>query len=127
MIYRVCLARDFAALQGLGSPVRDAKGLGPLQPTGGYDLTIQATIVFDESQLTDRGWFVDTDAVEDVLQATADYLASDKWTRLFEFRPTFELVSRWAYYKLAADIPQLASVKLINRTIGTATEYTTRQ
>ena len=123
MNYVVELERSFRANQGLASPVRRAKGLAAAVPDGGFSVVLRLGITFKESQLTSSGWFVDTDAVEDLLTAQCDLLASKKWTELFDFRPTFELVARQVFRELQADMPQLAYVELENTTLGVTTRF----
>ncbi|MDB5178316.1 MAG: hypothetical protein JWN01_259 [Patescibacteria group bacterium] len=123
MSYVVTLRKEFKALQGLKSPIRDAKKLAPLQPVDGYSITLTAAIRFDDDQMGERGWFVDTDSLDDILAATASHLSSQKWTELFEFRPTFEQVARWTYQKLAPQITQLAYIELDNKTLGATVRY----
>lgn len=122
MSYAVTLQRTFKALQGLKSPIRDGKKLAPLQPTDGYQLTLRVGIAFADGQLGDRGWFVDTDSLDDILDATVAEL-SHKWTERFDFRPTFELVTRWAYQHLATQIQQLSFVEIHNQTLGITVRY----
>lgn len=123
MKYTVKVQKKFKALQGLESPIRHAKGLPALQPVDGYDTALHITIAFDESQLGKRGWFVDTDGLDDAINAITGHLSSAKWTDLFDFRPTFELVARWVYQELEPKVPQLISIELENQTIGTMTKY----
>jgi hypothetical protein len=123
-MYTVEVRKSFKALQGLKSPVRASKGLSSLVPENGFDVTMTVGIMFDISQLNERGWFVDTDAIEEEINKYCDYLSSDKWTNLFPHRPTFELVSKLAYEKLQSSIPQLKYVELTNNTIGVTTKYT---
>lgn len=122
-MYQVEISRSFKAKQGLKSPVRASDGLAPLGSD--FDAILKVGIIFQAEQLTERGWFVDTDAVEKQVAAISEYLASDTWTKLFDFRPTFELVSKWVADKLH-EIPQLEYVELENRTIPVKTRYTVR-
>jgi hypothetical protein len=124
-MYHLEISQVFQANQGLKSPVRAAEGLQPL--TTSFTVMINVGINFSDDQLTSRGWFVDTDAVERQLAHCADYLASDAWTQLFEFRPTFELVAKWTYDRLSKDIPQLQYVELDNKTIAVKTRYEGRE
>jgi 6-pyruvoyltetrahydropterin/6-carboxytetrahydropterin synthase len=124
MSYTVTITRKFKAVQGLKSPIRQAKGQAPLQPTDGYDITLHVSVTFAESQLNDRGWFIDTDSLDDIIDALCTRLSSAKWTELFEFRPTFELVARWIFQQLAPQIPQLTQIMIENHTLGASTTYT---
>lgn len=123
-MYCVEISQSFIARQGLRSPVREADGLPPLVGESGFSVEMRAGIEFAEGQLTSRGWFVDTDAVEKQIKQCADHLASDTWTGLFNFRPTFELVAKWAYEELSKTIPQLQYIELENKTITVKTRYT---
>jgi 6-pyruvoyltetrahydropterin/6-carboxytetrahydropterin synthase len=122
-MYTVELYQSFNVRQGLKSPVRGLGGLPPLISEDGFDVTLRIGIKFSDSQLTDKGWFVDTDAVEKELEKCAQYLSSNTWTQLFEFRPTFELVARWVYNNIIKSYPQLAYVELENTTIAVRTRY----
>ncbi|MFI7166627.1 MULTISPECIES: hypothetical protein [Rhodococcus] len=53
----------------------------------------------------------------------AERLASGVWPEIFDFRPSFENVAKWAFTELASTIPQLTYVELDNETIGVATRY----
>jgi 6-pyruvoyltetrahydropterin/6-carboxytetrahydropterin synthase len=80
-----------------------------------------ATSVADN--LTERGWFFDTDALSARLAAWADLLSDGSWTDRFPFRPTFELVARHLYGELVPEVPDLAFVELEDRTYGSRTRY----
>lgn len=105
------------------SPIRDAKGLPGLQPVDGYDISLIVGVQFQENQLNDKGWFIDTDSASDTLEDMNKHLSSKKWTELFEFRPTFELVSRWIHEQLSTKIPQLAYVEIKNKTFDIVIKY----
>lgn len=122
-MYYVEISQSFSARQGLKSPVRKADGLPALITESGFDIRMSIGISFADDQLTSRGWFVDTDAVEKQVKQCVDYLASDTWTQLFDFRPTFELVAKWVYEELSKTIPQLQYVELENTTIAVKTQY----
>lgn len=124
MKYVLEIEKAFNASQGLKSPIRDSKGLPALQPSTGYQLVLKTGIIFDEMQLTERGWFVDTDAVDVELEAIVSRLSSKKWTELFEFRPTFELVARWIFIQLQPRVAQLDHITLVNQTLGITVRYT---
>jgi hypothetical protein len=122
-MYEIEVSQSFKANQGLKSPVRAAEGLAPITTGSNFEVVLRVGIQFQEDQLTARGWFVDTDAVEKQIEAIANYLAGTTWTELFEFRPTFELLAKWVYEKLSSDVPQLAYVELDNITLGVKTRY----
>lgn len=122
-MFEVVVTATFKANQGLKSPVRNDAGLPQAAPAEGFDTVLRVGITFDDSQLNDRGWFVDTDAVELEVDAWAARLASDKWTNLFDFRPTYEQVARLSYETLRQKIPQLAYVELDNQTLDVKTRY----
>lgn len=121
MSYVVEVERTVRVVQGLPSPVRSARGLPPV--AGPVRVTLRVAVAFTDDQLTDRGWFFDTDAVGALLESVGAELSAGPWTEVFDFRPTFELVARHLFGRLAAVIPQLESVCLIDHDFGTATRY----
>jgi 6-pyruvoyltetrahydropterin/6-carboxytetrahydropterin synthase len=121
--YAVEIEKSFSAVQGLTSPVRGASGLPPLAGPDGFQVTLHVGVTFADDQLTERGWFVDTDAVAGLIDETCNYLSSDSWTSLFGFRPTFELVAHAIFLRLRERIAQVSYVELHNRTIGVRTRY----
>jgi 6-pyruvoyltetrahydropterin/6-carboxytetrahydropterin synthase len=123
-MFEVVVSSSFKARQGLKAPVRGENSLPDVAPSEGFSIIIRAGIEFKVSQLNKSGWFVDTDAVELQLKKLADYLSSDTWTNLFDFRPTFERVAELSYQKIASEIPQLSYVELDNVTLGVKTRYT---
>ena len=123
MTYLIEMERAFTAVQGLPSPVRAQRGIAPLPSGHRTDVVLRIGVSFADDQLTDRGWFFDTDAVEELIDACCADLASRTWTERFDFRPTFELVARYAFDRLSAGIAQLAYVELQNRTNGVTTRY----
>jgi 6-pyruvoyl-tetrahydropterin synthase len=123
MTYLIDLQKEFKAKQGLASPIRREKNLQSLQPSDGYSLILKAGIKFDESQLGPRGWFVDTDSLDEAIENICAKLSSDKWTSLFDFRPTFELVAKWAFEQLQPQIKQLEYIEINNQTLKTKTRY----
>lgn len=84
---------------------------------------MQVGFAFADEQLGDRGWFIDTDELDSVIDAFVVELTADCWTERFSFRPTFELVSRWAYEQLVVSVPQLSYVELTNVSLGVSTRY----
>jgi len=124
MSYLVEIERIFTAVQGLPSPVRARRGIAPLARGQGFAVVLRAGVAFHEEQLTERGWFFDTDAAEEAIENCCAHLASDSWTNLFDFRPTFELVARHVFHSLAPTVPQLSHIDLTNQTIGVKTRYT---
>ncbi len=120
MNYLVEICRSFKAVQGLESPVRSSKGLSRVAH---FDVALRVGIEFSEKQLDDKGRFVDTDAVESYVEKICVKLANDRWTNLFSFRPTFELVAEWAYEELKNDVAQISYVELENETLKVKTKY----
>src|SRR3954468_14975634 len=57
----VCVV--FRANQGLPSPVRVAAGQPRLVPGEAVEVALRAGVGFEDGDLTERGWFFDTDAV----------------------------------------------------------------
>ena len=126
MAYEVEVEQAFRARQGLPSPVRARQGLPLLAPSAEIDVLIRAGVTFDDAQLTERGWFFDTDALAGQLDRWAAVLSDGPWTARFAFRPTFELVARHVFIELAAAVPQLAWVELVDRSFGSRTRYLPR-
>ncbi|WP_424808202.1 6-carboxytetrahydropterin synthase [Rhodococcus sp. 27YEA15] len=118
--------RTFVARQGLPSPVRAEKNLPVLTPTGEFRVTLRVGFSFEDDQLGEKGWFVDTDALDDAVDRCVGKLSNEPWTTIFTFRPSFENVARWAFEDLTAEIPQLTYVELDNESIGVATRYLSR-
>jgi 6-pyruvoyltetrahydropterin/6-carboxytetrahydropterin synthase len=123
-MFEVIVSASFNARQGLKAPVRDQNGSPDIVPSEGFSVTARVSIAFEISQLNDRGWFVDTDAIEIELKQWTAYLSSGTWTSLFDFRPTFERVAELSYEKLRTKIPRLSYVELDNETLGVKTRYT---
>ena len=117
----VCVV--FRARQGLPSPVRAAAGQQRLVPGEDVEVALRAGVGFEDGDLTERGWFFDTDALSARLTAWADFLGDGPWTDRFPFRPTFELVTRHLYGELVSEVPGLAFVELEDRTYGSRTRY----
>jgi len=122
-MFSIEIRRTFAVRQGLPAPVRDAKNLPPLMPAEGFRVTMRAGFSFEDDQLGERGWFVDTDALDESVDRCAERLAGGAWPEIFDFRLSFENVTKWAFTELAPSIPQLDYVELDNETIGVATRY----
>ncbi|BCJ43517.1 hypothetical protein GCM10010168_41730 [Actinoplanes ianthinogenes] len=118
MAYTVEVERRFRARQGLTAAVRSV-----LAPGEDVPVLLRIGVDFEDAQLTGRGWFFDTDVAGDLLDKCCAELAGAVWTSLFPFRPTFELVARDLYERLAAGIPQLAFVELRDEAFGTVTRY----
>jgi len=123
MTYLIELKREFKAKQGLESPIRRSKNLPSLQPSDGCSLVLKVGIEFNESQLGPRGWFVDTDSLEGFLDEICQRLSKNKWTEIFDFRPTFELVTKWVFEQLESNITQLQYIEIENQTLGSKTRY----
>jgi 6-pyruvoyltetrahydropterin/6-carboxytetrahydropterin synthase len=123
MAFEVEVARTFRARQGLPSPIRARRGLTLLAPDAEITVVLRVAVTFDDSQLTDRGWFVDTDALAEQLAEWVGVLSDGPWTARFPFRPTFELVARHVYGELSGAVAQLAWVELEDRAFGSRTRY----
>lgn len=123
MSFVVEVQQRIRAVQGLPSPVRARRGLSPIAPGAGVDLVVTAGVAFADDQLTERGWFFDTDAAAEELGRCCAPLEARVWTDLFDFRPTLELVARHLFHQLAPSAPQLAFVELHDETFGTRTRY----
>ncbi|MBL7254442.1 6-carboxytetrahydropterin synthase [Paractinoplanes lichenicola] len=123
MSYVVEVEHRFRAVQGLPSPVRARQGRSLLGPGEGVELIVRAGVAFEDEQLTERGWFFDTDTAAAELERCCAELAARPWTEIFDFRPTFELVARHLHGRLAARLPQLAYVELRDVTFGVTTRY----
>jgi hypothetical protein len=123
MSFVVEVDRHLRIRQGLSSPVRARHGRPLLEPGAAVDLTVTVGVAFEDDQLDHLGRYFDTDAAAEHLdQACAD-LAAHVWTDLFDFRPTYELVARHLFGRLASEIPQLAFVRLHDETFGSRTCY----
>lgn len=125
MPFTVTVARSASIKQGLLSPVRGAAGLRPLEmPDGpGRPLELRIGIEFDDPDLMDSGWFLDTDTVAQHLDLEARRLESAPWTEIFSFRPTMELVSRHLFQRLQVHVERLAYVELSDIELGIVTGY----
>jgi len=123
MSFVIEVEHRFAAVQGLPSPVRARRGLALIPPGEGVTVVVTAGVRFADEQLTDWGWFLDTDAVSEELAKACTELADRPWTEVFAFRPTFELVARHLFGELTGRIPQLAFVALRDETFGVTTRY----
>lgn len=123
MAFEVEVARTFRARQGLPSPVRARLGLPLVHPGADVEVVLRAAVTFTDSQLTDQGWFIDTDALAELLDEWAAVLGSGPWTARFPFRPTFELVARHVFGELSGAVAQLAWVELEDRDFGSRTRY----
>lgn len=88
-----------------------------------HDVSLTIGVKFSADQVNDQGWFVDTDRLDQQLEEIVLLLSSKKWTELFDFRPTFELVSKYAYEQLTSSINQLAYVELSSETFRSKTRY----
>jgi len=118
--YEVEVERAFRARQGLPSPVRARRGLSRQAE---IDVVLRAAVRFADAQLTERGWFFDTDALAEELDRWAAVLGDGPWTARFGFRPTFELVARHVFSELSGTVPQLAWVELTDASFGSRTRY----
>nr|WP_221377887.1 6-carboxytetrahydropterin synthase [Actinoplanes polyasparticus] len=123
MSFLVEVEHRFRAVQGLPSPVRALKGLPLLAPGAGVEVIVRAGVAFEDEQLTERGWFFDTDAATAEVVNCCSGLDERPWTELFEFRPTFELVARHLFARLAPRLPQLAHVAIRDVDFGVTTTY----
>jgi hypothetical protein len=123
MPFDVEVSRTLRARQGLPSPVRAQHGLPLLEPGTDLEVVLRAAVTFDDAQLTDRGWFFDTDALAERLSEWTAVLEDGPWTARFPFRPTFELVAKHVFTGLSASVPQLAWLELEDRDYGTRTRY----
>lgn len=124
IMFEVEISKRFRARQGLSSPVRLAQDLPTLAPKDGFTVILRVVVEFQDSQLNERGWFVDTDTLDETVGDYAQYLASSTWTILFDIpRPTFELIAKKTYEALRPNIKQLAYVELVNETLGVRTRY----
>jgi hypothetical protein len=121
--FLVEVERRFRAVQGLPSPVRAARGLSPIPAGEGVSVALTVGVAFDDDQLSERGWYFDTDAVAVIVEQCCDELGRRVWTELFDFRPTFELVARDVYRRLSERLGQLAFVELRDETFGVTTRY----
>ncbi|WP_433656167.1 6-carboxytetrahydropterin synthase [Nocardia sp. CA-128927] len=103
--------------------MRRARDVPTRSPGEPFAVELRVGFAFADDQLGDRGWFIDTDELDGVVDALVVELTADSWTEKFPFRPTSELVSRWAYEQLVNSIPQLSYVELTNLSLGVSTRY----
>lgn len=92
-------------------------------PGAPFEVELRVGFRFEDAQLGDRGWFIDTDELDTVIDAIVVELTAGSWTESFAFRPTFELVSRWVFERLAPSVPQLSYVQLANLSLSVSTRY----
>jgi 6-pyruvoyltetrahydropterin/6-carboxytetrahydropterin synthase len=109
--------------QGLSSPVRARNGQSLLEPGTAIDLTVTIGVAFEDDQLDRLGRYFDTDAAAERLDVACADLEGRPWTERYDFRPTFELVARHLFERLAAEIPQLTFVQLHDEWFGSRTRY----
>ena len=122
MSFVVEVEHRFRAVQGLRSPVRSRRGLPLLAPGAGVEVVVTAGVAFADDQLTERGWFFDTDAAAAELEHCCAALSARPWTEVLP-RPTFELVARHLFGVLAQRLPQLSYVELRDCDFGVTTRY----
>jgi len=123
MSFLVEVEHRFRAVQGLPSPLRARQGLSLLAPGEGVEVVVRIGVAFEDEQLTERGWFFDTDAASAELARCCAVLEGRPWTEVFGFRPTFELVARHLHGLLAERLPPLAHVEIRDVTFGVTTRY----
>ena len=123
MSFVVEVEHRFRAVQGLPSPVRARAGLPLLAPGAGVDVVARVGVAFEDGQLTERGWYFDTDAAAADLERCCAELSERPWAEVFPFRPTFELVARHLHGRLAGRLPQIAFVELHDLSFGVRTRY----
>jgi 6-pyruvoyltetrahydropterin/6-carboxytetrahydropterin synthase len=111
------------ARPGLSSPVRARNGRSLLAPGAAIDITVTVGVAFQDDQLDHLGRYFDTDAAAEQLDRACADLSGRPWTELFDFRPTFELVARHLFDRLAPHLPQLAFVQLHDESFGSRTRY----
>lgn len=85
-MFSIEIRRTFAVRQGLPAPVRDAKDFPPLMPAEGFRVTMRAAFSFEDDQLGERGWFVDTDALDESVDRCAARSASGVWPEVLDNR-----------------------------------------
>ncbi|MFB8274871.1 6-carboxytetrahydropterin synthase [Nocardia colli] len=122
-MFTIEIAREFAARQGLPSPVRRAREVAVRSPGAPFEVELRVGFRFEDEQLGDHGWFIDTDELDTVIDSIVVELTAGSWTESFSFRPTFELVSRWVFEQLAPSVPQLSYVQLTNLSLSVSTRY----
>jgi 6-pyruvoyl tetrahydropterin synthase-like protein len=126
MSFVVEVDRRFQVRPGLASPVRARSGHPLLEAGAAVELTVTVGVAFEDDQLDHLGRYFDTDAAADQVDRACADLAAHTWTELFDFRPTFELVARHLFERLAPGIPQLTFVQLHDETFGSRTRYRPR-
>ncbi|MEV6846086.1 6-carboxytetrahydropterin synthase [Actinoplanes sp. NPDC051411] len=121
MSFVVEVDRRFPVRQGLAGGAK-----ARLVPGAAIELRVTVGVAFEDDQLDHLGRYFDTDAAAEQVDRVCADLAGHVWTDLFDFRPTFELVARHLFERLAPEIPQLAFVRLRDETFGSRTCYRPR-
>jgi hypothetical protein len=121
MSFVVEVDRRFPVRQGL-----PGAGKARIEPGAAVELTVTVGVAFEDDQLDHLGRYFDTDDAADRIDAACAELTTHRWTELFDFRPTFELVARHLFERLTPEIPQLAYVQLHDETFGSRTRYRPR-
>lgn len=121
MSFVVEVTENATVRQGIKRTVKTGTSNSPAIES--FDIRIKAGVAFTDKQLTKAGRFVDSDDFATQVRQKADYLASDAWTILFDFTPTFELVAKWLCDQLQADVKQLEYVEIENVSLGVTTQY----
>ncbi|GIE92786.1 6-carboxytetrahydropterin synthase [Paractinoplanes rishiriensis] len=124
MSFVVEVERRLTVRQGLSSPIRSRRGLTLIGPGEGVDIVVRVAVTFADDQLNEDGRFLDTDALTEELDTQCAILTARPWTETFPFRPTFELVARELFGRLAERVPQLTHVELADESFGSRTRYT---
>lgn len=98
-------------------------GLPVTKNLDSFEIILKVGITFTDKQLTKDGRFSGSDALDKIIAKQIEYLTSDTWAKLFDFQPTFELVSKWLCEQLRPQVKQLEYVELDNKTLGVVTQY----
>jgi hypothetical protein len=89
-----------------------------------FDMVIKVGVAFADKQVPKRkGYYVDCEALAELIEKQAAYLSSKPWADLFKFTPTAEHVAKWLAEELGPQVKQLEYVELDNQSAGIVTQY----
>ena len=132
MSYVIELAQPVTIRQGSLTPAKKPAKSKSIQsavvkpievPVKEYEIVLRVGIAFADKQLNKKGWFVDGEEFEAEVKKQAAYLASDVWSTLFNFPPTFEMVTQWVCEQITPLVKQVEYVEIENKTLGVVIQY----
>lgn len=124
MPYSVQIESPFRARQGLPSPVRSGMGKPSLDADEGRPFVLRVGLIFADAAIDNSaGRAVDSDAVLLVLEEATRSLSAERWTALFDFRPTLERVTRHLYDALIDSLNAVSYLEIEDSTAGLTVRY----